>query len=164
MPGETVRMAPPDDADRHSAGGLDEKGRLLVAALRRNARESLVSLARRIGLSRSATQERLRRLERDGVIAGYTVRLGKSQAPATMALVSVGFVPGKACAQVVPKLKPIAEIVSCLSLAGPVDLQLRVECASNAELEDIRRRIAAVPGIATVTTQVVLDEHWGSSR
>lgn len=160
MPGETVRMERQADANRHSAGPLDEKGRLLVAALKRNARESLVALARRIGLSRSATQERLRRLERDGVIAGYTVRLGKSEAPATLALLSVTFAPGRACAQVVPKLKPITQIASCLSLAGPVDLQLRVECASNAELEDIRRRIAAVPGIAAVATQVVLDEHW----
>lgn len=161
MAGETVSVARESDADRHSAGGLDDKGRLLVLALQRNARESLVSLARRIGLSRSATQERLRRLERDGVIAAYTVKLGKSEAPATVALVSVAFSPGKTCEQVVPRLKSITEVKACLSLAGPVDLQLRVECASNAELEDIRRRIAHVPGIATVGTQVVLDEHWG---
>lgn len=147
-------------SDRHYAGALDEKGKLLIAALKRNARESLVSLARRIGLSRSATQERLKRLEKDGVITGYTVKLGKTETPATVATLSVTFAPGKTCAQVVPQLRPILEIVSCLSLAGPIDLMLRVECASNAALEDIRRRIAALPGIASVSTHVVLEEHW----
>lgn len=160
MSGQPVRMMRKAGPDRHYAGALDEKGRLLIAALRRNARESLVSLARRVGLSRSATQERLRRLERDGVIQGYTVKLGKMEAPATVASLSVTFAPGKTCQNIVPQLRPIAEIVSCISLAGPVDLMLRVECASNSELEAIRRRIATVPGIAAVSTQVVLEEHW----
>ncbi len=52
---------------------LDEKDKILIAKLRRNARESLVGLARSVGLSRSATQERMRRLEREGVIKAYTV-------------------------------------------------------------------------------------------
>jgi Lrp/AsnC family leucine-responsive transcriptional regulator len=160
MNGQPVRMTRRASSDRHYAGTLDEKGKLLIAALRRNARESLVSLARCVGLSRSATQERLKRLERDGVIQGYTVRLGKTEVPATVASMSVTFVPGKNCQQVVPQLKPIPEIVSCISLAGPVDLMLRVECSSNAALEAIRQRIAAIPGISSVSTQVVLEEHW----
>lgn len=160
MRGETVRMMRKQASDRHYAGALDDKGRLLVAALKRNARESLVSLARRIDLSRSATQERLRRLEREGVIAGYTVKLGKTETPATAAQLSITFAPGKTCQQVVPQLRPISEIVSCTSLAGPIDLMLRVECSSNAALETIRRRIAAIPGIAAVSTHVVLEEHW----
>lgn len=160
MSGEPARMERPPGAGRHSAGQLDEKGRLLVAALKRNARESLVSLARRIGLSRSATQERLRRLEKEGVITGYTVRLASLEAPATMATMFITFQPGKQCEHVVPRLKPITEIVSCISVAGPIDLVLRVECASNAALEEIRRRIAATSGVASVSTHVVLEEHW----
>ena len=54
---------------------LDDKDHILIGALRRNARESLVGLARTVGLSRSATQERMRRLEREGIIRGYTVDL-----------------------------------------------------------------------------------------
>jgi Lrp/AsnC family transcriptional regulator, leucine-responsive regulatory protein len=160
MSGDTVRMMGRPAADRHSAGALDDKGKLLIAALRRNARESLVSLARRVGLARSATQERLRRLEKAGVIQGYTVNLGKAEGPATVAAISITFAPGKSCQQIVPHVRPISEIVSCISLAGPVDLMLRVECGSNSDLETIRRRIAAVPGIADVSTHVVLEEHW----
>jgi Lrp/AsnC family leucine-responsive transcriptional regulator len=83
---------------------LDEKDKALVAALRRNARESLVGLARRVGLSRSATQERMRRLEREGVIKAYTVELASEHDPAVRAMIAVTFEPGFRCKHVVPRL------------------------------------------------------------
>src|SRR3984885_16287035 len=47
----------------------------LVGLLRANAREPTASLARKLGLARSTVQERIARLEREGTIKGYTVRL-----------------------------------------------------------------------------------------
>ena len=140
---------------------LDDKDRGLIAALRRNARESLVSLARRVGLSRSATQERLRRLERDGVILGYTARLaGTAAAAPVRALIAVSFVPGRKCDHVVPQLSGLPEIVTCQSLAGAIDPMLTVDCASTAALDAIRDTVAATPGVATATTHVVLRTHF----
>ena len=55
---------------------LDDLDRRLLAELGADARLTQVALAARVGLSRSAVQERLKRLERDGVILGYTLRLG----------------------------------------------------------------------------------------
>ena len=52
---------------------LDRIGRELLSLLKANAREPVASLARKLGLSRSAVQERIGRLEREGIIAGYTV-------------------------------------------------------------------------------------------
>mgnify|MGYP001765051926 CR=1 FL=1 len=52
----------------------DETDRKILSLLAENGRQSVKELARRIGLSRSATQERLARLEREGAIAGYTIR------------------------------------------------------------------------------------------
>ena len=54
---------------------MDAKDRSLIALLRANARESTASLARKLGVARSTVQERLTRLEKDGTIAGYTVRV-----------------------------------------------------------------------------------------
>jgi len=48
----------------------------LIDLLRANAREPTASLARKLGLARSTVQERLARLEREGIVKGYTVRLG----------------------------------------------------------------------------------------
>ncbi len=57
----------------------DEK---LIALLKANAREPTASLARKLGLARSTVQERLARLEREGIVRGYTVMLGAEAASA----------------------------------------------------------------------------------
>lgn len=57
---------------------IDEIDWQIIAIFQANAREPVVTLARKVGLSRSAVQERLVRLERDKIITGYTVRLGDS--------------------------------------------------------------------------------------
>jgi DNA-binding Lrp family transcriptional regulator len=139
---------------------LDEKDKILIAALRRNARESLVGLARNIGLSRSATQERMRRLEREGVIKAYTVELASAQDPAVRAMIAVTFEPGFRCKQVVPRLAGIREVVACHSLTGSIDLMVSVACDSNATLNRIRDMVASVPGVATATTHIVLATEW----
>jgi Lrp/AsnC family transcriptional regulator, leucine-responsive regulatory protein len=140
---------------------LDEKDRLLIAALRADARQSLVELARHTGLSRSAVHERIRRLEARGVITGYTVKLGIDRDRAGVeALIAVTFQQGRNCDHVVPHLTGIPNVVTCWSLAGPTDLMLLVECSSNAELDTVRRQIATTPGIATVQTHVSLRTHF----
>lgn len=140
---------------------LDGKDRLLLGALRADARQSLVELARQAGLSRSATHERVRRLEAKGVIAGYTVRLAADrEAPGVQALIAIAFQAGRNCDHVVPHLTGLPNVVTCWSLAGPTDLMLLVECASNAELDNVRRLIATTPGIATAQTHVALRTHF----
>lgn len=140
---------------------MDEKDRVLLGALAANARESLVGLARRVGLSRSATQERLKRLERNGTIAGYTLRLGRQKAEAgTTALIAITYASGAKCEHVVPRLRVMPEITACESLAGETDLLLRVACSSTAELEAVRERVEQTPGIASTRTHVVLTTHW----
>lgn len=90
---------------------LDFKDELLLMTLQRNARASVVELAQRIGLSRSATQERLARLERKGVIAGYTVRLGTRKASERIrAWLLITHNKQGSCAKSVPILKTIPEI------------------------------------------------------
>jgi Lrp/AsnC family leucine-responsive transcriptional regulator len=139
---------------------LDEKDRILIAALRRNARESLVGLTRSVGLSRSATQERMRRLEREGIIKAYTVELASAHDPAVRAMIAVTFEPGFRCKQVVPRLAGIPEVVACHSLTGSIDLMVNVACDSNATLNRIRDVVASVTGVATATTHIVLATEW----
>ena len=140
---------------------LDEKDRLLIAALRADSRQSLVALARHADLSRSAVHERIRRLEAKGVIAGYTVRLGKESAdPGVRALIAVSFQQGRNCDHVVPHISGIPQVISCWSLAGAIDLMLLVECGSNGDLDGIRRQIAIIPGVATAQTHVALRTHF----
>lgn len=58
---------------------LTDKDRQLLGLLQANAREPTASLARKLGVSRSAVQERITRLEKAGVITGYSVRIDQDR-------------------------------------------------------------------------------------
>ena len=140
---------------------MDDKDRLLLTLLRRDARRSIVALARDLGLSRSATQERLAKLQSSGAIAGFTTIEGSGPAARQSAYLSLVLVPGRRCAEVVPRLRQVPFVSMIHSLTGPVDLMLRVDGDTVAELEQARAAVAAVPGVASVATAVVLERHLG---
>ena len=140
---------------------MDDKDRLLLTLLRRDARRSIVALARDLGLSRSATQERLAKLQSSGAIAGFTVVEGSGGGARQSAYLNVVFEPGRRCAEIVPKLKRLPGIAMIHSLTGPIDLMLRVDGDSVADVERCRSAVAAVPGVAAVTTAIVLERHLG---
>lgn len=128
----------------------------IVSLLRENARMPLVALAKRIGLSRSATQERLRRLETRGAIAGYTIRL-REQGPAKLrAWLFVRAKEGIDCPSLAARLLETSQIRYCSSVAGTIDLLILVESTNTAELADVRDRIARTPGVADVSTHPIL--------
>lgn len=140
---------------------LDAKDQQIVALLRANARMSLATLAKKVDLSRSAAQERLRRLEKNGVIAGYTIQLGSDQDKVSRAWLMLRYQPGTLCANLAPLLQKMHAVRLCHSLAGAVDMLVLVEAATPASLTAVRAQIAALPGIAEVTTAPVMKAHFG---
>lgn len=149
----------PDVQANRRSEVLDEKDLKLISLLRRNARAPIVSLARHIGLSRSATQDRLTRLEGSGAIAGYTVVEGTPSAIVQAAHLLVRFENGKTCEQIAPRVKSIPFVTRIDSLAGEIDLLVSIDADSIDSVEEARRQAAAVPGIAEVTTALVLRRH-----
>jgi DNA-binding Lrp family transcriptional regulator len=139
---------------------LDDKDEALILALERDARASVVALAREIGLSRSATQERLGRLQRGGAITGYTVVRGRVDGRARLnACLMIRHTRGGTCARSVVPLKRIPEVRGIQSLAGDPDLLVQVSAADAADLDRIAEAVRAMPGIGEVTTHVVLADH-----
>jgi Lrp/AsnC family leucine-responsive transcriptional regulator len=134
---------------------LDAIDRKLVALLQDNARTSAVALAKAVGLSRSAVQERLQRLERAGVIAQYTVRLGEGGDP-LQAWLLLRFADGFSCDDVMPLLAALPAVQLCHSVAGETDLMVLVHAPTPGALADLREQIAAFKGVDDVTTLPVL--------
>ena len=60
---------------------MDDIDQQLLALLRENARATTSDLARKLGLSRTTVQSRIDRMERSGVVIGYTVRTSATIAP-----------------------------------------------------------------------------------
>ena len=140
---------------------MDDKDRLLLTLLRRDSRRSMVALARDLGLSRSATQERLAKLQASGAIAAFTLVEGGKAGETHSAYLMVAFEPGRRCAEIVPRLKRVPAVAMIHSLTGPIDLLVRLDALGVGDIEQARAAIAAVPGIASVSTSVVLDRHLG---
>lgn len=137
-------MKAPDDTDRR-----------LIALLQDNARQSTVQLARQVGLSRSAVQERIQRLEAAGVIAQYTVRLGSTGDP-LRAWLLLRYAEGFSCDDVMPQLSALPQVQDCHSVAGEIDMLVLVWADTPSMLSDLRERIAGFKGVDDVTTLPVL--------
>jgi len=134
---------------------LDAIDRQLIALLQDNARLSTVHLAKAVGLSRSAVQERVQRLEAAGVIAQYTVRLG-SQGDPLRAWLLLRYADGFTCDDLMPHLSRLPQVQACHSVAGEIDLLVLVQADTPAALADLRETIVALKGVDDVTTLPVL--------
>lgn len=135
---------------------LDDTDRALLALLRDNARAPTSELARRLKLSRTTVQSRMARLERERVIAGYTVAVGDEvEAALVRAHVLITLEPRKA-APIEAALRRIDAVRTLHSVSGPFDLIAIVAAASIGELDRLIDRIGALDGVERTTSAIVL--------
>src|SRR5690606_1380692 len=92
---------------------MDDTDRAILSLLAADARMPLAMLARRLKLARSTVQARLERLESNGTIAGYTLRLGEAARQAIRATVLLTVEP-RAHAPVLTRLRAIPEVERCV--------------------------------------------------
>ena len=125
---------------------MDDTDRAIMALLAADARMPLATLARRLKLARSTVQARIERLETDGTIAGYTVRLGEAARQAIRATVLVSVEP-RAQAALLTRLRGIPEVERCVTTSGRFDLALQVAAASTSRLDAVLDQLADLQGI-----------------
>ncbi|MEO7954333.1 MAG: Lrp/AsnC family transcriptional regulator [Polaromonas sp.] len=139
---------------------LDAIDQRLLTELRENARLPVALLARKVGLSRTAVQARIARLERDQVIAGYGVRSGaaheRSQVQAHVML-TVG---PKLSGLVEAALRKIPEVRSLLSISGTYDMIAIVQAGSIERLDAVIDGIGLIDGVERTHTSVVLSTRF----
>ncbi len=139
-----------------TATRLDDTDRALLALLRDNARLPTSELARRLKLSRTTVQSRLARLERERVVAGYTVTVDdEAEAALVRAHVMITLEPRKA-APIESALRRIDEVRTLHSVSGPYDLIAVVAAPSIGELDRLIDRIGALDGVERTTSAIVL--------
>lgn len=140
----------------HSAATLDDTDRALLALLRDDARAPTAQLARRLKLSRTTVQSRLARLERERVIAGYTVVVSaEAEAALVRAHILITLEPRKA-APIESALRRIPELRTLHSVSGPFDLIAVVAATSIGELDRLIDRIGMLDGVERTTSAIVL--------
>ena len=135
---------------------ITDKDRELLALLGENARMPVATLARRLGLSRTTVQARLERLEREGIIAGYGVRLSEAyQSGLIRAHVLITIAP-KSLPMVSAELDAIRQVTMLHSDNGTFDLIASLASSSIAELDELIDRIGAIAGVERTLSSIIL--------
>lgn len=142
------------------SGGLDGFDRKILDVIAVEGRISVTDLAKRIGLSKSPTQARLKRLEETGVIRGYRalfdpIRLGRDH----VAFVEVKLSDTReaALAAFNAGVMRVAEIEQCHLIAGAFDYLLKVRTSSMGDYRLVlAEKISTLPHVANTSTYVAM--------
>jgi Lrp/AsnC family transcriptional regulator, leucine-responsive regulatory protein len=134
---------------------LDRKDFVLLEALQQNASRRLEDLAGLVKLAPSSVHERLRRLEREGIIRRWTVEVDT----AALGLGVVAFIGIRAtrpCSELLDSIKKIPSIEECHSVAGALSMILKVRVKDTAALLGLSEQLRQIPGIEQTETTIVL--------
>jgi DNA-binding Lrp family transcriptional regulator len=136
---------------------IDEK---LISALKENGRASTAKLARLVGRSRTSVQSRIERLEKQGIITGYGVRLAPEHGlGAVRAHVMIKVGP-KEARSVTAALREISPVRVLHSVSGDVDFIAVAVTASVAEMDQVIDRIGALDGVERTTSSIILSTKF----
>ena len=138
-------------------GVIDDIDRTIVALLRQDARRSFKDIGNHVHLTAPAVKRRVDRLERDGVLLGYTAIVDPPafgwHAEAFVDLYCDGRMPGDAVKRALEK-EP--GVVSAHTVAGEASALIHVRARDTKDLEAALERIRSTDGITRTVTEVVL--------
>ncbi len=138
------------------AAPRDQVDRDLITLLQANARESTANLARKLGIARTTVVARLARLEADGVVVGYTVKLGAEALDrGVQAYVGISVQP-KAQREVIKRLSRLPELRQLASVSGEFDYMALLRADTTMRLDALLDEIGEIEGVIKTTTSVVL--------
>ncbi|KQN04693.1 AsnC family transcriptional regulator [Sphingobium sp. Leaf26] len=140
----------------HGSQRLDEVDDRLLTLLRQDSRQPIAQLAKELGVSRGHLYSRIARLEEEGIVAGYTIRLGAEFSASRMrAHMMIKTLPRHRRA-VENALIRIGDVQAVHAISGEYDIIAVLEAEGGAELNDIIDDIGQLDGIEKTTTLVLL--------
>lgn len=138
---------------------MDETDRQLIALLRQDARSSVATLAHRLGVSRGTVTNRLRKLEDDQVIVGYTVRLRPDAEPASIRAWMGVLVEGNQTRSVIAALLGEPGVEALHDTNGRWDLLAELRADSMTDLSLVLERVRLIKGIRSTETSILLASY-----
>lgn len=135
---------------------IDDTDRRLIALLRHDARLPIAALAQKLGVSRGTVNNRLRRLEDDGVILRYTLQLRPDARPDEIRAWMGILVEGNQTREVIANLLGEPGVAALHDTNGRWDLLAELRAGSMAELSQVLERIRLLKGIRSTETSIHL--------
>lgn len=138
---------------------MDTTDLQLVALLRQNARASVATLAKKLAVSRGTVTNRIRKLEEEGVLVGYTVLLKPdAQTQQITAWMSIA-VEGNQTRAVISTLLGEPGVAALHDTNGRWDLLAELRAAHLSELAEVLERVRLIKGIGATETSIHLQTY-----
>ena len=129
----------------------------ILGILATNGRASFATIGEEVGLSPHGAADRVRRLERDGVITGYAARIDPAGVGRSLdAFIDVRLLPTTDSEEFEQRVARLDSVREVAFLTGRFDFQLRVACRDADDLNDTVRTIRREAGAAGTETRIVL--------
>jgi Lrp/AsnC family leucine-responsive transcriptional regulator len=140
---------------------LDRIDQSIIRELQKNSRITVTELASRVGLSKTPCQVRMRRLEEQGYITGYTALVNQTKlglSHIAFAQVTLNDTSSTALAAFNNSVKQIAAVEQCHMIAGNFDYLLKVRTRNMQEYRQVLgEEISALPHVLQTSTFVVME-------
>ena len=138
---------------------MDDLDRQLIGLLRNNARLPAATIARTLRVARGTVQNRIARLEQEGVIAGYTVRLAAPDADRRITASMLIAVEGNNVEKVLRSLRGDASVSTLHTTNGRWDIIAELRADTLEEFDRVLSRIRRIEGVANSETNLLLSTH-----
>ena len=135
---------------------MDDTDRQLISLLRKDARTNVATLASKLGVSRGTVSNRLRKLEDEHLIVGYTVKLRPEAEPNQLRAWMWVLVDGNQTRAVIASLLGEPAVESLHDTNGRWDLLAELRAQTMTELSQVLERIRLTKGIANTETSILL--------
>jgi len=138
--------------------GIDKK---ILRALMEDARTPILEIARSVGISGAAIHQRLRKLEKSGLIAGSKFIINpKVLGYTTMAYIGVYLDKAMSNPEAVKQLKKIPEVLECHYTTGNWSIFIKILCKDNEHLMHVLNKdIQSIEGVSRTETFISLDQQ-----
>ena len=139
---------------------IDGKDKQLIALLSTNSRESTANLARTLGMSRTTVTSRIERLEKRGIITGYTVQFSEDYERGRLqAQVMISSNP-KSSATIVRTLKAVPAVRSLHAVNGVYEMLAIISAESTQHLDEVLDLVGNIDGISKTTSSIILSTKF----
>jgi DNA-binding Lrp family transcriptional regulator len=139
---------------------VDALNQQLLTLLKGNCRTSTSELARQLGVSRTTVQDRILRLEKKHIIAGYTVVLHKEYTRRLIQAKVMIQINPKLAGQIGKALRQLQQIKTLQAVSGPYDLIAEIAAETTEEIDGTLDMIGNVEGVEKTMSSIVLSTKF----
>lgn len=140
---------------------IDGIDKIILRQLMQDARKPILEIARKVGISGAAIHQRLRKLEKSGLLAGSKFIIDpKVLGYRTMAFIGVYLERAANNARAVRQLEDIPEVIECHYTTGNWSILIKILCKNNEDLMHLlNKKIQAIDGVSRTETFISLDQQ-----